>query len=177
MVRKEECKNLYGIYSNVLCEIWLHIQIASALKMIDRVEEARRELVSALDMAIPDIILMPFAESEYYILDLLKELQHSGIYEKEIERIKILSEKFSGSRQKICREHFGEYGDYGLSERELEIAILAAKRKTNREIAEKLHLAEGTVRNQLSRIFDKLGIQEQGKNKRLELENMLKTKK
>jgi LuxR family maltose regulon positive regulatory protein len=145
--------------------------------MIDRKEEASKELKLALDMAVPDMIIMPFAESEYYILDLLKEFQASGIYEKEIEEIVVLSEKFNSSRQKICQEHFGEYGDYGLSERELGIAILAAKRKTNSEIAEKLHLAEGTVRNQLSRIFDKLGIEEQGKNKRLALEKLLKIKK
>lgn len=59
----------------------------------------------------------------------------------------------------------------------MEIARLAALRKTNVEIARTLHLAEGTVRNQLSRIFDKLGISGDGKNKRLELETLLKLKK
>ena len=177
LARKEECQGLYNIFNNVLCSIWLHIQTASALKMIDRKEEAREELVLALDMAIPDKLIMPFAESEYYILDLLKGLQASGIYKKEIKEIIVLSEKFSSSKQKICQEHFGEYVDYGLTGRELEIALLAARRKTNSEIADELHLAEGTVRNQLSRIFDKLDIQEQGKNKRLALENLLKIKK
>ena len=177
LARKEECKKLYSIYNNVLCEIWLHIQIASALKYIDRREEAKKELILALDKAIPDMIIMPFAESEYYILDMLKEFQSSGIYEKEIRQIIALSEKFCASRQKISREYLGEYKDYGLSEREIEIAILASKRKTNMEIAKELHLAEGTVRNHLSRIFDKLGIEEQGKNKRLALENLLKIKK
>lgn len=174
--REEECKNLYGVYNNVLCEIWLHIQIASALKMIGRKEEAEAELITALDMSIPDMIVMPFAESEYHIADLLERVQQSGIYKKEIERITALSGRFRDSRQKICMEHYGEYGDYGLSERELEIAILAAKRKTNREIAEELNLAEGTVRNQLSRIFDKLNIDKQGKNKRMALGKLLKIK-
>lgn len=177
LARKEECEGLFNIFNNVLCNIWLHIQMASALKMIDKREESKKELQLALDMAMPDMIVMPFAESEYYIIDLLKELQASGIYEKEIGEIMVLGEKFRDSREKICQVHFGEYVDHGLSERELEIALLAAKRKTNLEIAEELHLAEGTVRNQLSRIFDKLGIQEQGKNKRLTLENLLKIKK
>ena len=127
-------------------------------------------------MSIPDMIVMPFAESEYHIADLLERVQQSGIYKKEIERITALSGRFRDSRQKICMEHYGEYGDYGLSERELEIAILAAKRKTNREIAEELNLAEGTVRNQLSRIFDKLNIDKQGKNKRMALGKLLKIK-
>lgn len=177
LARKEECENLYDIFNNILCSIWLHIQIASALKMINRKEEAKKELLLALDMAIPDMIIMPFAESQYYIIDLLKELQALGKYEKEIGEIIVLAEKFRDSRQKIGQEHFGEYVDHGLSDREIEIALLAARRKTNLEIAEELHLAEGTVRNQLSRIFDKLGIQEQGKNKRLALENLLKIKK
>ncbi|NLV16522.1 MAG: hypothetical protein GXY50_04835 [Syntrophomonadaceae bacterium] len=174
LARKEECENLYGIYNNVLCEIWLHIQLASALKYIDRREDAIKELMLALDMAVPDMILMPFAESEHYILDMLIELQASGLYEKEIEKIIALAKRFSDSRRKISLEHFIEYEDHGLSEKELKIARLAAKRKTNMEIAEELHLAEGTVRNHLSRIFNKLGIEEQGKNKRLALEKLLK---
>ena len=174
LARKEECESLYNIFNNVLCSIWLHIQTASALKMIDRKEEAKKELILALDMAIPDRLLMPFAESQYYIWDLLEEIQAAGVYEGEIKEIIALSERFNISRQKICQEHFGDYVDCGLTERELEIAILAARRKTNLEIAQELNLAEGTVRNQLSRIFSKLDIQEQGKNKRLALEKMLK---
>ena len=64
-----------------------------------------------------------------------------------------------------------------MSERELEIAKLAARRLTNREIADKLHLAEGTVKNQLSRIFEKLEINGDSKNKRLKLEKRFRTEK
>ncbi len=178
LARKEECEKLYGIYNNVLCEIWLRIQISSALKMINRKEEAKKELLLALGMAMPDMIIMPFIESEYYIMDLLVELQASGIYEGEIAGIISLSKRFSDSRQKICLKYFGEHKNYGLSEKELKIALLAAERKTNLEIARELHLAEGTVRNQLSRIFDKLGVAEQqGKNKRLALKDLLKIRK
>lgn len=48
--------------------------------------------------------------------------------------------------------------DRGLSPRELEIAQLAAARRTNAEIAAQLHLSEATVKNHLKRIFDKLGL-------------------
>lgn len=177
LARREECEGLYGVYHNVLCEIWLHIQLSAALEQIGRHTEAIEELHTALDMALPDCIFMPFAESECYIYDLLRELQGSGVYEEGIGRILPLAEQFGASRQRICREHFGEYETYGLSERELEIAMLAALRKTNLEIAQELHLAEGTVRNQLSRIFDKLGIRGEGKNKRIALEAFLKMQK
>jgi len=177
VARREECENLYGIYHNVLCEIWLHIQLSAALDQIGRHTEALEELHIALDMAIPDGIVMPFAESEAYITNLLQELGKQGVYPEEIERILILAQSFHSAKQKILWEHWGEHENYGLSVRELEIARLAAQRKTNLEIAQELHLAEGTVRNQLSRIFDKLNISGSSKNKRLELENLLKLKK
>ncbi|QAT42985.1 helix-turn-helix transcriptional regulator [Aminipila luticellarii] len=177
IARQEECKALYGIYHNVLCEIRLHIQLSAALEQLGRRKEALDELKLALDSALPDGIVMPFAESGAYLLELLKELKGRELYTEEIEKICSLSEQFHASREQIRREHFGENESYGLSERELIIARLAAQRKTNREIAEELHLAEGTVRNQLSRIFDKLGLAGDGKNKRILLENLLKNKK
>jgi DNA-binding NarL/FixJ family response regulator len=45
-----------------------------------------------------------------------------------------------------------------LSERELKVLALIAQGKTNREIATHLYLGEGTVRNYVSNILDKLGL-------------------
>lgn len=45
-----------------------------------------------------------------------------------------------------------------LSEREMDVLRLVAQGLTNAEIAEKLFLSEGTVRNYVSAIFDKLGV-------------------
>ncbi len=177
LARREECERLYGVYHNVLCEIWLHIQLSAALEQIGRHADALEELRTALSMALPDGIIMPFAESEAYITNLLQELGQQGVYPEEIERILTLAQSFHSAKQKILWEYWGEHENYGLSERELEVARLAAQRKTNLEIAAELHLAEGTVRNQLSRIFDKLNIAGSSKNKRLELENLLKLKK
>ena len=47
-----------------------------------------------------------------------------------------------------------------LSERELEILRLAAQGLTNRQIAERLYLAEGTVKNYVSAVFQKMGVQD-----------------
>lgn len=46
-----------------------------------------------------------------------------------------------------------------LSEREREILRLMADGHTNREIAHKLHLAEKTVKNHITRLLAKLGVQ------------------
>jgi two-component system, NarL family, response regulator DevR len=45
-----------------------------------------------------------------------------------------------------------------LSERELNVLALITQGKTNREIATSLYLGEGTVRNYVSNIFDKMGL-------------------
>lgn len=177
LARGEECARLYSIYHHILCETWLHIQLAAALEGLGRHKEALNELRSALDLVLPDGIWMPFAESEMYILELLKELGNEEAYKEAIGHILPLAQQLGAAREKIRRELLGENETYGLSPRELEIARLAAQRKTNSEIAQELCLAEGTVRNQLSRIFNKLGIVGDGKNKRIQLEDLLKIKK
>lgn len=53
-----------------------------------------------------------------------------------------------------------DYASFGISERELEIIHLIAEGFSNKEIASKLFLSEGTVRNYLSSILDKLGLRD-----------------
>jgi len=47
-----------------------------------------------------------------------------------------------------------------LSTREVDVLRLVAEGLTNREIGKRLHLSEGTVKNQLSRILDRLGLRD-----------------
>ena len=53
------------------------------------------------------------------------------------------------------------YGD--LTEREREIASLLAEGLTNRQIADRLYISEGTVKNYISTIYDKTGIHDRVK--------------
>jgi DNA-binding NarL/FixJ family response regulator len=46
-----------------------------------------------------------------------------------------------------------------LSEREQEVLVMLAQGVPNKEIADKLHIAEGTVKNHVSNILDKLQVQ------------------
>lgn len=52
------------------------------------------------------------------------------------------------------------YEEYGVNERELAVIRLVAKGCSNREIADSLFLSEGTVRNYLSTILEKLGLRD-----------------
>ena len=63
---------------------------------------------------------------------------------------------------------------YGLTERELEIAGLAAQRKSSREIAEILSISVKSVNNRLNAVYEKLGLGGEGRNKRQALAKLIK---
>jgi DNA-binding CsgD family transcriptional regulator len=47
---------------------------------------------------------------------------------------------------------------FGLSLQEIRVALLATQGYRNREIADRLKIAEGTVKNYLTRVFDALSV-------------------
>ncbi len=56
----------------------------------------------------------------------------------------------------LSEEHGKNMGSYGITEKESEVIRLVADGLSNREIATALFLSEGTVRNSISVIMDKL---------------------
>ena len=50
-----------------------------------------------------------------------------------------------------------------ITEREKEVCTLLAQGLTNRQIADKLYISEGTVKNYISSIYDKTGIHDRAK--------------
>lgn len=53
-----------------------------------------------------------------------------------------------------------DYSGYDIGEKEQEIIALVGAGKSNREIAEELFLSEGTVRNYISQILEKLSLRD-----------------
>ena len=53
-----------------------------------------------------------------------------------------------------------DYSEYDIGEKEQEIIALVGAGKSNREIAEELFLGEGTVRNYISQILEKLSLRD-----------------
>ena len=63
-----------------------------------------------------------------------------------------------GAAQSTAQPVYGEF-----TEREQEIAALLVEGLTNRQIADRLYISEGTVKNYISTIYDKTGIHDRVK--------------
>lgn len=53
-----------------------------------------------------------------------------------------------------------DFSEFDIRPKEMELIALVAEGLNNREIAERLHLGEGTVRNSLSLILEKVGLRD-----------------
>ena len=153
----------------VLCGIYAHLQNAMALMHLGKEAAARQALCEAWSLAQPDGILLPFAESDPCLDRLLDELAEGEVR----ERLHTLAARFRAGREAIRREG-GLLAQYGLTERELEIAGLAAQRKSSREIAEILSISVKSVNNRLNAVYEKLGLGGEGRNKRQALAKLMK---
>jgi DNA-binding NarL/FixJ family response regulator len=60
----------------------------------------------------------------------------------------------------INKNSKADFSAFGITEKELEIITLVAEGLSNKEIATKLYLSEGTVRNSLSTILEKLRLRD-----------------
>ena len=146
-----------SFYPNMLGIIYTYIYLAAANIKINRTEEAHENLKKAMDIAMPDKLLMPFVENADYIEPLIRELTMYGVYQKEAAQILKLYETYSSAKEKIKRMYFSNE-NRSLTNRENEIASLAAKGLTNKEIADKLFISPNTVKFALKSVFSKLSI-------------------
>ena len=146
-----------AVFSNLLGQIYTHIYLAAAQHRLLRESDALDHLKKALTIALPDEVYMPFVENSDHIRPLLEKFYNQGYCRKELARILELYAVYETAKEKIIREHFaGERPK--LTERELEIARLAAAGITNKEIGARLYISENTVKMALKSIFEKLGI-------------------
>ena len=155
-----------------LVKIYLLIQKAACLRNVHKVTLAGKVLIDALELAQPDKLMMPFVEN-YELLEPLFEEVHSFFNHGQfIDRIKELSE--------ICKMRYQKNTGVlevqvfsKLTAREGEVAALMAKRLTNHEIAEKLFLSEGSVKQYSNQIYYKLNIKGDTRTKRQRLLELL----
>ena len=149
-----------------LVALHIRIQTAAAYEMLGKSEEAQAWLARALSDAAPDGFVMPFVENYDAVKPVLARESESGL----IARITELGEAVSARRVAKARPVAFD----ALTQREIEIVRLMAQRLSNREIAERLFLAEGSVKQYVNRIYSKLQIEGDTRTKRKQLLELLR---
>ena len=151
-----------------LVALHLRIQTAAAYAQLGKSEEAHAWLRKALSDAEPDGLVMPFVEN----YDLLKPLLTREIKNDLISKIIELGEAAKARSAAGTRPAAFD----ALTPREFEIVELMAQRLSNREIAEKLYLSEGSVKQYVNQIYSKLHIEGDTRTKRAQLARLLREK-
>ena len=134
---------------------------------LDAAEEILREFPSARIL-----LLTTFSDDEYIIKAL--KLGAAGYLLKQDYQNIIPAIRAAASGQTVfgteivsripelmnSGKETTDYKEYGISERELEVIRLTAEGLSNKESAARLYLSEGTVRNYLTTILDKLNLRD-----------------
>ena len=153
-----------------LVALHVRLQTAAAYEALGKHDEACRLLGKALDDAAPDGIIIPFVENYSYIESALHDC---SVQPELVGSIVQLGEAIS-ARKKAAPGAESRPAEFAaLTDREYEIAALTLRRLSNREIAEKLFLSEGSVKQYMKQIYSKLGIQGDTRTKRKQLSELM----
>ena len=147
-----------------LVALHLRIQTAAAYAQLGKREEARAWLAEALADAAPDGFVMPFVENYDALASLLAEQKGCPL----TARIEALGQ---AARRLAVENRPPELA--ALTEREYGIVCLMGQRLSNREIAERLFLSEGSVKQYVNQIYSKLHIDGDTRTKRTRLTELL----
>ena len=144
-----------------LVALHVRIQTAVAYERLGKHEDARAWLADALQDAEPDGLVMPFVENYRYLAPLLSREVRSALTARIIELGEAAQRRGAGETIPAVLA--------ALTAREVEVVRLIAQRLSNREIAEKLFLSEGSVKQYVKTIYDKLHIEGDTRTKRRRL--------
>lgn len=148
-----------------LVALHIRIQTAAAYEMLGKHGEARALLERALADAEPDGFALPFAENFRYLEPLLTERLQDGLTGHIVRLGGLAGQRRAAAERPAVLA--------ALTERECAIVGLMTQRLSNREIAEKLYLSEGSVRQYVNQIYAKLCIEGEPRAKRKRLIELL----
>ena len=144
-----------------LVALHVRIQTAASYELLGKHQEARVLLTRTLADAEPDGFVLPFVENYRYLKPLLAQEIQSGLVQKIVELGEAAQQRKSSTDRPMIFSV--------LTEREYELMLLMAEHLTNREIAEKMFLSEGSVKQYVNQIYSKLHIEGDARSKRKRL--------
>ncbi len=136
---------------------------------IDVVAEAKDgdEALRVIPQAKPDVVLLDMYLPKRNGLEVLKALKESGFLPPTLILTTFDEDKFVIGGQRLLNNLDRFRCDFPsmetperLSGREIEILRLVARGYNNREIADALTIAEGTVKNYISSVLSKMGVRD-----------------
>ena len=142
---------------------YVHLGLAGCYTRLGNVRKALSNVQTALDISVPDGCLMIFARSGA-VLDKILTLAEPAYTDAVAKIADIRSRYMPDMAESLRRESVMSLDEKfrslpePLTDREIEIAKLAAEGMRNKEIAATLFLSERTVSNRLYTIFQKLNI-------------------
>jgi DNA-binding NarL/FixJ family response regulator len=136
----------------------------------ERAKESLRRMRSASPP--PKVVIVTMFEEPRYVRELM-ELGASAYLIKSATSEQLLAiiraavldptgENVIVGMPRGMLEETGEGSSGVLSARELEILLLAARGLSNRQIATRINVAEGTVKRHLANIYPKMGVSSRG---------------
>ncbi len=151
-----------------LVGLHVRIQMAAAAAQFGQNKQAGEWLRQALQFAQTDGFVMPFVENYRSLAALLKAGPWGGLA-PFVQKILPLGRAYEAQCARLRQKQSRPAAAAQLTDRELELARLIAARCTNREIAEKLFLSEGTVKQYVNQLYAKLDIGGDARTKRAQL--------
>jgi len=149
----EEFEQHFSVFENQLGYIHNHICAAIAKEKLYGMEAGKKRMLTALEIAQKDHVVMPFAETAEYVLPILKELRNEGkFYPAFLDELLACCEMYQKSLT-ILREV-----PVNLSEREREVISMLTQSLSHKEIAEKLYISVPTVRYHVKNAYGKLKV-------------------
>jgi LuxR family transcriptional regulator, maltose regulon positive regulatory protein len=138
------------------------VLLAQALFAQHKVNQALQVITDAVRLAAPEGFYRPFLEGGVCCLPLLLlALKTEKLSPEARNFIQVLLDKtgICEEQQQISQAEIETLStSASISQREQEVLALLTSGCSNREIAQKLHISESTVKTHLSKIYDKLGV-------------------
>src|SRR5215210_6184244 len=140
------------------------------ITQLDMQLETAEEILGAIRSASPDskIVVLTLFDNLRYMqaiaaMGIDAILHKSSTAEELIDTLGILSRRPGGKNAVVSlpRNLFRSLGAEpvgGLTERETEVLVLAARGLPNRQIARELHISEATAKRHLANIYQKVGV-------------------
>ncbi len=120
-------------------------------KRYNNMEEAKKVLLKAIDLAKEDHIIMCFVELSPHIMPILKDIEKENLY---VEMLLPKCEKFNI----IYEKNYCNMEKIELTPREIEVMKLVEEGYKQSEISEKLNIALITVKKHISSVYLKLNV-------------------